>query len=91
MTIGQLKQELKGQYAGTEVYRFRDNLHIISSEYITAINDETDHDEVCEYKLMDENEYNHTVYANSSYTADFEGYYDNKDAKVLIIVLKESR
>ena len=38
-------------------------------------------------ELMTEQEYNDTVLANSSVSADFADWYGNKDAKVLVVVL----
>jgi len=91
MTIKELKDSLNGQYADCEVYKFRDNEHQMHADYIIAVNDVDESWEVCEYKLMGNQEYNKTIYACSSYTADFEDYFGSKDAKVLIIVLKEGR
>ena len=38
-------------------------------------------------QLMDEQEYDDTILANSSMCADFEDWYGDKDAKVLVVVL----
>ena len=89
MTVKELKESLYGQYADCEVYRFRDDEHVVHAEYVIAVNEVADDDEVCSYRLMNEAEYNKTIYANSSYTADFEDYFEDKNAKVLIIVLSE--
>ncbi len=89
MTIKSLKEKYKGQVAASEIYRFRDDLHEIYADNITALNDVDENEEVCQYKVMNEAEYNKSVYAHSVYTANFEDYYDSKDAKVLIIVLHE--
>lgn len=36
---------------------------------------------------MDEEEYDETILANSGIKADFDDWYDDKEAKVLVIVL----
>lgn len=41
----------------------------------------------CVFQEMDEDEYNHSILANSCISADFGAWYDNKEAKVLVIVL----
>ena len=90
MTVKELKETLSGQYADCEIYKFRDNEHVIHADYLIAVNDADENTAVCDYKLMTESEYNKTVYACSSYTANFEEYFDNKNALVLIIVLSET-
>lgn len=44
--------------------------------------------EVGFYELMDEEEYNDTILANTIIHADFDDWYGNKDAKVLCIMVK---
>ena len=38
-------------------------------------------------QLMDEEEYDSTILANAMYDADFEDWYGDKNAKVLVVVL----
>ena len=89
MTVRQIKEKEKGNFAGVEIYKFRDNEHIIHADYIIAVDDVDEETEAADYRLMGEEEYNKTIYACSSYTANFEGYYDDKNARVLVIVLGE--
>lgn len=89
MTVKELKEQYKGKCAGTELYRYRDGIHEIHADSIFAVNDDCDDQEVCDFKLMGESEYNKTIYAHSTYTADFDDYFGDKNAKVLIIVLPE--
>lgn len=46
-----------------------------------------EHDRIL-YEVMDEEEYNQTILANTSVLADFEGWYGDKDAKVLCIMIE---
>jgi hypothetical protein len=43
--------------------------------------------EVMQYAIVDENDYNRTVMANSCESADFESWYNDKNAKVLLIAI----
>lgn len=43
-----------------------------------------------DYEIMDEEDYNNSVLANSCMSADFKDWYSNKNAKVLVINLPES-
>jgi hypothetical protein len=40
------------------------------------------------YAVMDEEEYNDTLLANTCIEADFAEWYNNKDAKVLVIMVE---
>lgn len=47
------------------------------------------HDEIdCAYYVMDEEQYNNTICANCE-QADFDEYFDDKNAKVLVILINE--
>lgn len=47
------------------------------------------HDEIdCEYYVMDEEQYNNTICANCE-QADFDEYFDDKNAQVLVILINE--
>lgn len=43
--------------------------------------------DIVEYRIMDEEEYNNTVLANGCINADFEDWYGDKNAKVLVVIL----
>lgn len=42
-----------------------------------------------EVQLMNEEEYEHTLLANDCTTADFEDWYGDKDAKVLVVAISK--
>lgn len=46
--------------------------------------------EVLSFELMTEEDYNNSILANSSETADFLTWYDDKDVKILCIAVKEA-
>lgn len=95
MTIKEIKEMYKGQYEDIEVYKvsssnsvgkhYPSNFHTDNCEQVEEFTDES---EVGLYELMDENEYNHSIMANSDIYADFEDWYGNKDTKILCIMLK---
>lgn len=43
--------------------------------------------EAKDFAIMDEDEFNRTVFANVSSEADFDEFYDDKNAKVLVILV----
>lgn len=45
--------------------------------------------EVLTYEAMDEDEYNATIYANCGMKADFDEWFDDKNAKILCILLAD--
>ena len=92
MTIKELKELLKEQgkkYMDIEVYRYKSNKHIIHTDFIDWVEDYTDDSKVFDYELMDEDEYNETILANSGIQADFCEWYLKDKAKVLIIILEK--
>lgn len=85
----------KNNYDACEVYAYTDKSHRLHSDYIVNIDEVENYDtfknrEVLDYEIMDENRYNETILANSGESADFEMFYGNKNAKVLIIVISEN-
>lgn len=92
MTVGEVKNMFKNQYADVEYYRNTFNwTHQIdfNLEHCTGVDacEVNDDMEAVSYQLADEDTYNKTVLVNSEITADFEDWYENKDAKVLCILL----
>ena len=93
-TIKEVKELYKGKYAQIEVYKaigagehYPNHFHTDNCKDIEeGFNDET---EVGLYELMDEDDYNHSILANSCTSADFEEWYGDKDAKVLCIMLAD--
>ena len=91
MTIKEIKEMYEGQYEEIEVYsalsvgkHYPDHFHTDNCKFTEEFTDES---EVGLYELMDEKDYNHSIMANASDYADFEGWYGNKEAKVLCIML----
>lgn len=98
MTIRELLEEkyIKGHYSDYEIYRYvakKHSIHTDSIEFLHSWENEGDFSnldlEVCDYRLMNEEEYNNTIEANNCMTADFETWYGDKNAIVLVIVLSE--
>ena len=81
----------EGQYNDIEVYEpnskgeyYPNHFHTDNCETAECYSDES---EVGLYELMDEEDYAHSILANSCVSADFEGWYGSKEAKVLCIML----
>lgn len=94
MTIKEVKEHYKGQYVECEIYRFTDFTHRVHSDFIYTPDDiENDlyneNEEVVYEELMDEEEYGMTVIANCDVTADFEDWFGDKNAQILVIILSE--
>lgn len=94
MTIKEVKEHYKGQYVDCEIYRFSGSAHNIHGDFIytpdDVVNDQYDENEEVVYEnLMDEEEYDMTINANSGVTTDFDEWYGNKNAQVLVIILAE--
>lgn len=92
MVVSEVKNMFKNQYVDIEYYRSNDNhSHIITfnMEYCTGIDacEVTNDMEVIAYQLMNEQEYNENLLANSGITCDFDDWYGDKTAKVLCILL----
>jgi hypothetical protein len=92
MTIKEVKEMYKGQYDEIEVYEpnsrgnhYPNHFHTDNCKYTEEYSDES---EVGLYELMNEDDYEHSINANSCVTTDFEEWYDDKEAKVLCIMLK---
>lgn len=94
--LTQTRQEIEqmaAQAAEVEIYRFTQQDRYIRGIHTdnTASMDMKVGDLPDEFKgdvqLMDEEEYDSTILANSSMSADFEDWYGNKNAKVLVVVL----
>lgn len=94
--LSHTKEEVKkmaDQAAEVEIYRFNQTdryVHGIHTDNTACMDMKVD-DLPDEFKgdvqLMDEEEYGNTILANSSISADFEDWYGDKDAKVLVVVL----
>lgn len=95
MTIKEVKEQYKGQYVECEIYRFTGSVHNIHSDFIYISDDIEDdqyneNEEVVYEELMDEEEYGRTVIANCDVAADFEDWFGDKNAQILVIILSEN-
>ena len=98
MTIKEVIEKNKGKYTELEVYKslekgknypnsfHTDNCRSLGED--SPYGNYNDDMEVGLYELMDEEEYNKTIMANCDIYADFDDWYDNKNAKVLCIMIK---
>ena len=88
MTIKDVINEHKGEYVDCEVYEYTDRRRVIHTDFIRSIDDPDMNAEVIDWELMDEDDYDKSVLANSSVSADFSEWYDDKEAKVLVIMIE---
>lgn len=75
-----------------EVWKYSDNTKRLHSDFIKNVDGVYSFDtykdiEADNFYIMDEEEYNNTICANSSVYADFDSWYGNKEAKILVIML----
>ena len=86
-------QKMAAQAVDFEIYRFNQadgyirGIHTDNTACMDMKVDDLPDEFKGEVQLMDEEEYDHTLLANSSMSADFEEWYGNKDAKVLVVAL----
>ena len=95
MTVKEVIEKYNGQYAEVEIYSYKGKVHRIHTDFLENIDGVYDKTvyltkEIDEFLLMDEDEYNSTILANGSIYADFTDWYDDKNAKVLVITLNEN-
>ena len=85
--------KMAAQAAEVEIYRFTQQdryirgIHTDNTDSMDVKVDDLPDEFKGEVQLMDEEEYDNTLLANSSMSADFESWYGDKDAKVLVVVL----
>ena len=86
-------KKMAAQAAEVEIYRFNQadryirGIHTDNTASMDMKVDDLPDEFKGEVQLMDEEEYDNTLLANSSMSADFEDWYGNKKAKVLVIAL----
>ena len=85
MTIKEIKELYKNEFTNFEVYRFVGKRHVIHTDFVEEAEDYNDESEVVSHQLMNEDDYNSTIYSNCS--DKFADIYDKND-KVLVIVIK---
>ncbi len=81
-------KELTGEWVDWEAYVYTGKRHSIHGDFIRSVDEPNLDAEVDSWELMDEEDYNQSVYANTSVKADFAEWYDDSDARVLVVVLK---
>jgi hypothetical protein len=95
MTVKELIEE---QYndciADYEVYAFIGKVHKIHGDFITNLDEVFSEEkyqdyEVESWEIMDEERYKNTIVANSTEEASFSHWYNDENAKVLVIVISE--
>lgn len=98
LTLKEIKAMHEGQYVDIELYTAKfigETHHNFHTDYIKAYNDAEEYiteeqlDKLLieDYELMDEYDYNNSICANSSVSADFGEWYDDADAKVLVCLV----
>lgn len=95
MTIKEVKEMYKGQYDDFEVYKansvgehYPTHFHTDNCRFVDEDPEVyTDESEVGLWDLMDEVDYNNSIMANTSDYANFDMWYNKKDAKVLCVML----
>ena len=91
LTVKDVKEMFAGQYDDIEVYKPFEKGKYYPKYFRTGnckfTEDYSDESEVGLYQLMNEDDYDHSILANASVKADFGMWYDDKNAKVLCIML----
>lgn len=88
MTVKEIKEldSIKGQYSDIEVYRnYNSDKMGFHTDRIQSVESYSEAEEVTEYQLMDEEDYNNSICANTSLS--FSDLY-NPEEKILIIKIK---
>lgn len=74
-----------------EIWKYTDKTERLHTNFIKNIDEEYSLDRLndfeADYFIMDESEYDKTICANCCQAANFEEWYDDKNAKVLVIML----
>lgn len=93
MTIKEVKEKYAGKYEELEVYKaigkgehYPNHFHTDNCKFTEEYSDSS---EVGLYELMDEEDYNNSINANSCATTDFGEWYGSNDAKVLCVMLAD--
>lgn len=90
MTIKDIKEIFANEYTDIEYYRYQfQNHRSIHTDYIESVDDITENETVEDWLLADQETYSNTVYANAGAKADFTEWYDDAEAKVLIVIIKD--
>lgn len=93
MTVRELLEKLDKDnitYYDWETYRYTTSKETIHHDYIEYVEEDSDMELYNDwsYEIVDETGYEQTVLANTCEFADFEEWYGDKFAKVVIIIVK---
>lgn len=92
MKVKDIIESEKENFDTFEVWQYTDRTHRLHTDFIKNVDEIYSMSilkniPVYNYEIMDEDEYSSTILINSDSPADFEEWYDNKDTKVLVIML----
>lgn len=88
MTVKEIKEldYIKGQYADIEVYRNHNSDRMgFHTDRIQSVESYSEDEEVTEFELMDEQDYNSSICANTG--ASFADFFEPED-KILVLKIK---
>lgn len=90
-TVAEIKEMYNGRYDDIEFYKFKFGQKNIHTDYIEYIDYEDVRDDapVEDFELMDEERYKFSVLANDYTEADFQTWYGNSKARVLVIIVAD--
>lgn len=90
MNFNEVKEKFEGQYKEIEAYKYSGLNHSINTDTVDGIDllDVDGCEKVLDYYLMNEDDYNNTLLANSCITADFADWYGDNNAKILVVVIE---
>jgi hypothetical protein len=89
MTIQEIMDNYDGEFSAVEVFESRNNRKSFHTDQIQALDDSmySLSDEALDYELMDKEDYNSTICANSSIS--FSDAYEDDDIVLVILVQPE--
>ena len=88
MTVKEIKEldYIKGQYADIEVYRIYNSDRMgFHTDRIQSVESYSENEEVIEFQLMDEEDYNSSICANTG--SSFADFFEPED-KILVLKIK---
>lgn len=90
MTIKEIMDRNLNKYVDVEVWLTDPGAwNRFHTDVISTCENWHDDTEVVDWELMDEEDYAHSIMANSCIEADFAEWYGDKDAKVLVILIEK--
>lgn len=92
MKVSEIITFYKDQCCDYEVWQYTDDSRRVHTDHIKNIDSIVSYDlikdlESFDYFLIDQEEYDTTILANSCLRADFGEWYDDSDAKILVVML----